>query len=674
MAAFKLRIVRAAETRGIDEVLAVLSAMAEGDMSRRVEGHDAHLADMKRLINAIADRITGLSQDVATMSAQHDAGDIDVIIDEHKYRGIYQQLARGINVMVAGHIAVKKKAMAVVKAFGEGDFDMPLEQLPGKKAFINDTIEKVRGNIKNFIAEMKHMSTEHDKGDIDVVIDAAKFSGAYKEMAISVNDMVASHIAVKKKAMAVVAAFGEGNFEMPLEQLPGKKAFINDTIEKVRGNIKKFIADMKHMSTEHDKGDIDVIIEPDNFNGAYKEMAVGINAMVAGHIAVKKKAMACVKSFGEGDFDAPLEKFPGKKAFINDTIEQVRTNLRALIEDTSMLAGAAADGRIETRADASVHLGDFRKIIDGINVTLETIVKPIVSVKSAIDAVYSAASEISSGNADLSSRTEAQASSLEETAASMEQLTSTVKQNSDNAKQANQLAVSASSIAQKGGEVVDDVVETMSAINDSSRKIADIISVIDGIAFQTNILALNAAVEAARAGEQGRGFAVVAAEVRNLAQRSAAAAKEIKSLITDSVEKVDNGNKQVELAGSTMQEIVKAIKRVADLMAEISAASDEQTAGIEQVNVAVTQMDEMTQQNAALVEQAAAASESLREQTEMLTQSVSVFKIAGNGAAPRIIAPREVNHRPRPFPKLGARPTFAKAPAKLHAEDEWDEF
>ncbi|MDP1646522.1 MAG: methyl-accepting chemotaxis protein, partial [Thiobacillus sp.] len=263
-------------------------------------------------------------------------------------------------------------------------------------------------------------------------------------------------------------------------------------------------------------------------------------------------------------------------------------------------------------------------------------------IKESVDAINTASKEIAAGNNDLSQRTEQQASSLEETASSMEELTSTVKQNADNAKQANQLAIGASNVAGKGGAVVGQVVHTMSSINESSRKIVDIISVIDGIAFQTNILALNAAVEAARAGEQGRGFAVVAAEVRNLAQRSAAAAKEIKTLIGDSVDKVENGSKLVAEAGSTMEEIVNAIKRVTDIMAEISAASSEQSAGIEQVNQAVGQMDEITQQNAALVEQATAAAESLQEQAGKLAQLVDTFKLsqAERAAAPARREPR----------------------------------
>ncbi|WP_034292285.1 methyl-accepting chemotaxis protein [Herbaspirillum sp. RV1423] len=289
---------------------------------------------------------------------------------------------------------------------------------------------------------------------------------------------------------------------------------------------------------------------------------------------------------------------------------------------------AEGDLSVEITVSSKDEAGQLLQALQDMNNSLRGIVS---NVRTGTDTIATASSQIASGNLDLSSRTEQQAGSLEETASAMEELTSTVKQNADNARQANQLAVSASEVAMQGGSVVGKVISTMGSINDSSKKIVDIISVIDGIAFQTNILALNAAVEAARAGEQGRGFAVVASEVRSLAQRSAAAAKEIKSLIDDSVEKVGTGSKLVEQAGSTMEEVVASVKRVTDIVGEISSASQEQSTGIEEVNRAITQMDESTQQNAALVEQAAAAAQSLQEQAGKLAQLVSVFNI-GNTA------------------------------------------
>jgi methyl-accepting chemotaxis protein len=332
--------------------------------------------------------------------------------------------------------------------------------------------------------------------------------------------------------------------------------------------------------------------------------------------------------------------------------------------------------------------GEFGQLAASLNGFLDKLHGIISEIHQAAGAIGSGTREIASGNADLSSRTEQQAASLEETASSMEELTSTVKQNAQNAREANQLAAGASEVAVKGGVVVGQVVQTMASINEASRKIADIIGVIDGIAFQTNILALNAAVEAARAGEQGRGFAVVATEVRNLAQRSAAAAREIKELIGNSVEKVGNGTKLVDQAGKTMEEVVSSVKHVTDIIAQISSASQEQSSGIEQVNQAVAQMDQVTQQNAALVEEAAASAEAMQAQAHKLNQAVAVFKLSHEtpvGAAqpqPQRdpVAERRAPGRARNVARLPLKkqpkvePEAAVAPRKTGTDDEWSEF
>ena len=323
-----------------------------------------------------------------------------------------------------------------------------------------------------------------------------------------------------------------------------------------------------------------------------------------------------------------------------------RSLTRALGAEPAELGAAAqrvADGQLTSIPGAnSAPAGSVLASLGAMQTSLSNIVG---QVRGASESIATGSAQIATGNADLSQRTEEQASALQQTAATMDQLGTTVRHNSDNAKQANQLAVGASQVATKGGDVVSRVVGTMKGINDSSKRIADIIGVIDGIAFQTNILALNAAVEAARAGEQGRGFAVVAGEVRNLAQRSAAAAKEIKSLITSSVEQVEQGSSLVDEAGRTREEIVGAIKRVSDIVAEISAASVEQSSGVSQVGQAVSQMDQVTQQNAALVEESAAAAESLRQQAQRLVGSVSVFKLSAEPGASKGFAIEPASQR-----------------------------
>ena len=373
-------------------------------------------------------------------------------------------------------------------------------------------------------------------------------------------------------------------------------------------------------------------------------------------------------------------------------IRSIQRPLRSAVEVADRVAEGDLTAQIETRSNDELGL-----LLSALQRMQASLIQTVQNVRVGADGVATASNQIAVGNIDLSSRTEEQASALEQTAASMEELGSTVRQNAENARQANQLALSASTVAQQGGEVVGQVVDTMRGINESSRKIADIIGVIDSIAFQTNILALNAAVEAARAGEQGRGFAVVAGEVRNLAQRSAEAAKEIKELITDSVVRVEQGSQLVDQAGSTMTEVVASIRRVTDIVGEISAASSEQSQGVAQIGEAVTQMDQTTQQNAALVEESAAAADSLSKQAQDLVNAVAVFKI--NGSVPSS-KPRATEVLPRtatnvvsreavvPAQVLGVSSKTVRRPAPPAAkpvrgpvrsemvtqEDEWESF
>ena len=441
------------------------------------------------------------------------------------------------------------------------------------------------------------------------------------------QDSLRSIVAEIKNIVEEAAVHGSFSTKMEMEGKAGYTRELSELLNQLSDITGSAMDDVTRVATALANGDLSQKITKE-YPGLFGQTAQGVNATVQALDEIVNDIQFIALSAGQGDFSTKL-KIEGKVGY-NKTLSELMNKLSDVTEsgllDIIRVAKALAAGDL-TQPMTKDYPGLFDMTKQGINATVNNLKELVGQIKGATDTINTASKEIAAGNSDLSQRTEEQASSLEETASSMEELTSTVKQNADNAKQANQLAISASDVAGKGGAVVSQVVTTMDSINESSRKIVDIISVIDGIAFQTNILALNAAVEAARAGEQGRGFAVVAGEVRNLAQRSAAAAKEIKTLIGDSVEKVEGGSKLVAEAGQTMEEIVTSIKRVTDIMSEISAATVEQSQGIEQVNTAITQMDEVTQQNAALVEEAAAAAESLEEQAQNLATSVSVFKI-----------------------------------------------
>ncbi len=487
------------------------------------------------------------------------------------------------------------------------------------------SMQTMQNTLVNFVDAQTIMAKKHNEGWISEKMDVEKFHGAYGEMAKNVNEMVAGHIAVKMRAVEIIDQYGKGDFSMDMAPLPGEKSKVSNSIINLKTKLLAINNEISSLVKFSELGDFSKRAKAEDFDFMFKTMLESLNKLVG----------TCEEAF----------------------------------TDVLRVSSALADGDL-TQTITKDYPGVFGQVKVGVNNTVQTLTSLIAEIKETTSTIAAVSTEIAAGNNDLAQRTEQQASALEETAASMQELTSTVTHNSDNAKQANELAVGATEIANKGVVVVQDVVSTMENINQSSLRIVDIISVIDDIAFQTNILALNAAVEAARAGEQGKGFAVVATEVRNLAQRAANAAGEIKRLIGDSVERVSGGSKQVEQAGQTMQDIVQAIEGVNKIIAEIANASAEQSAGISQVGQAIGSMDDVTQQNAALVEQVAATAESLETQTQNLAKELGHFKTHPNEQRNVVKSKLVMQTKLAPIPKSKTESvsTFASG------NDDWEEF
>ncbi len=475
------------------------------------------------------------------------------------------------------------KALAAIQGVARGDLSQRIEE-HGRDE-VGQMLEATNGMIhvlEGFSRSVQDMTQRHDAGQISFRMDDKAFPGEYGQMVRGTNALVAQHLGVKMRLVEVMRRYAVGDLSVDMDRLPGEKAVLTEAMDTCKANLSAINGEIKRLSQAAAAGEFSARGDEARFTHDFQAMIKGLNAMMA-------------------------------------TSDRNLAHLSALLQ-------AIAKGDLTARMEGDFH-GVFARMRDDANTTVAQLTAIIGRIQEASLAINTAAGEIASGNADLSQRTEQQAANLEETAASMEELTSTVKQNAEHARQANRLASGAAAVAAQGGQAVGQVVSTMADIEQSSRQIAEIISVMDGIAFQTNLLALNAAVEAARAGDQGRGFAVVASEVRNLAQRSAQSAKDIKALIEQSTAKVASGSRLAQQAGQTMGEVVTSVQSVNDIMAEIAAASQEQSAGIEQVNQTVTYMDEATQQNAALVEEASAAAASMADQASGLAQAIAVFQI-----------------------------------------------
>ncbi len=600
--------------------------IAAGDLNQEVKVSSAKDV-LGRSLQQVATTLRNLIAEMDHMSQQHDAGDIDVYVPEEKFNGAYKVMAAGVNKMVSGHITVKKKAMACVAEFAQGNLDAELEKFPGKKAFINDNLEALRANIKQFIAEMDHMSHEHDAGDIDVYVPEEKFKGAYRVMAAGVNKMVSGHIAVKKKAMACVAEFAQGNFEAELEKFPGKKAFINENMEALRKNLKEVNVEVLRLVEASNAGKLTERANAQAFSGDWKKLISGLNGLIDAIIEPVQEAALVLEEMAKGNLQVSVKgDYKGDHAKIKNSLNDTITTLYSYVNEISSVLVDMANGNLDVGITAE-YRGDFIEIKNSLNNIIQAFNNVLHDINNAAAQVAAGARQVSDSAQILSQGSTEQASSIEQLTASMEEIATQTRQNAVNANQANELALAAKGGAIDGNEQMQGMLKAMDEINDSSSNISKIIKVIDEIAFQTNILALNAAVEAARAGQHGKGFAVVAEEVRNLAARSANAAKETTGLIEGSIKKVEGGTKIANATAEALTKIVDGVTKAANLVGDIATASDEQASGIAQVNQGITQVSDVTQNNSATSEESAASSEELSSQAEVLREQVGRFKL-----------------------------------------------
>jgi len=666
---FEFRGIVEGVNQTLDAVIGPLNVAAEyvdriskGDIPPKIaDNYNGDFNEIKNNLNGCIDAVNALVADANMLSDAAVAGKLATRANAARHHGEFQKVVEGVNQTLDAVIGPLNVAAEYVDRISKGDIPPRItDNYEGDFNEVKNNLNSCIDALNGLIAAREEMSRQHDLGMIDEVMPVEQFQGAYARMAEGVNTLVKSHIAVKMRVVEVVGRYADGDLTVDMDRLPGKKALITEAIDNVKKNMLSLNQEIMLLVDAAKGGRLATRGNGAKFNNSFRDMVEGINATLDAVIGPLNVAAEYVDRISKGDIPPAItDSYNGDFNEIKNNLNSLITALDTITEVAEKVASGDLEVEITPRSSqdklmlalkgmvaqlkelarsaeqiaagdltVAVHPSSERDVMGNAFVTMVTNLREIVAnVSAGSDSIATASQQIATGNANMAQRTEEQASSLEETASSMEEMTSTVKQNAENAQQANQLAIDASQVAVKGGAVINKVVTTMDSITDSSKKIADIIGVIDGIAFQTNILALNAAVEAARAGEQGRGFAVVAGEVRNLAQRSAAAAKEIKALISDSVDKVNDGSKLVGEAGQTMQEIVTSIKRVTDIMAEISAASVEQSSGIEQVNTAISQMDEITQQNSSVVQQAASAAAALQEQAQLLVEAVNRFRL-----------------------------------------------
>jgi len=667
-------------SHSLQHIETAIQKVANGDFTSTLDNLHSNSSGQNELnvlthsFQRMVSIINQLHHEQQTMARQHDAGIISYTIPVEKFNGKYAEMAVGINNLVQSHIAVKMRVVDVISQYAIGNFAVDMDRLPGEKAKITASIDNVKASLQSINKELVMLIGAAQKGNLSVRGDASQFQYTFREMVEGLNKMLDAVVEPLTMAATTVERISKGDIpDIITEQYSGDFIVLKNSLNMLISTLNSFASAQEEMAHQHhDLGMISYQIPEQQFIGKYAQMAKGTNDIVRAHIDVKMRVVDVISQYAIGNFTIDMDRLPGEKAKITNSIDAVKANLKSMNDEVLMLVGAARQGNLKQRGNVEKFQYTFREMIEGVNATLDTILVPInesvavlqqlaegnftatmngdykgdafvlksalnetihsvnqtlLQITAIIAQITIGAQQVAAASNELAQGSQHQAAALEEISSAMSEIGAQASTNAEGAEKANVLVMESRHTSELGRAEMERLTNAMEAVSDGSRNISKIIKVIDEIAFQTNLLALNAAVEAARAGRHGMGFAVVAEEVRNLAARSATAAKQTAELIEGSIEKVNNSSVLVGKTAEVLHQIVNATMEVSQTVSEIVSASKEQAVGVQQVNMGLGQIDQVTQQNTASTESSASAAEELAQQVRELQQLVTKFQL-----------------------------------------------